>query len=370
MTDTDLTPALHEAVEETDLRHRAAPKQSFDAYRRMRYDQLDRLVACRRTIYLDMNFWIALRDPQEARQPEKASALLDVLRSGVRSGQMLCPVSYAVFKELLKQKGDRRLRQARLMDELSLGVGLRNPFDTAEIEYLQFFARHTSHLHNRKLYSVWAPIGHIIGELYPADEKLVPAALMERCRKVMLDIMWSTQLVDLVGKDTPECPIGGASKINIERQNYPRGGKTFECLFAEELDGELEAMNPHLEAMMRQLALCNGIDSGGDGLPPRERRAMINLFREIVTRGLDSAAIPSQRIRAALHAAIRLDDRRPFKDNDIDDIGHASVAAAYCNVFLCDGPLGALLRAPKVTAATHSNCTVITNFDEAFNAFR
>jgi hypothetical protein len=367
-TPEDLNPAVPTVLEESDLRHRTTSEQSFDAYRRMRYDELDRMVASRRPVYLDMNFWIAIRDPKEARHPQKASAFLDVLRSGVRGGQVICPVSYSVFVELLKQKGDRRIRQATLMDELSLGIGLRNPFDVAEIEYLQFFARHTPYLRGRRLYSVWGPIGHIIGELYPEDDEVLPTELMERCRKVILDVMWSTRLVDLIDKDPPANPRGTAFKINIERKNYPRGGKTFERLFAEELDGELDAMSPHLEAMVEQLALCSGVDSGDNGLPPGELRAFINGLREVVTRGLDSTAIPSQRIRAALHAAIRLDDRRPFKDNDIDDIGHASVAAAYCNAFLCDGALGVLLRDAKVRAVTATTCAILSDYDSALDA--
>jgi len=34
-----------------------------------------------------------------------------------------------------------RLRQAKIMDELSVGIGIRNGSDIAEIEFCEFFGR-------------------------------------------------------------------------------------------------------------------------------------------------------------------------------------------------------------------------------------
>ena len=113
-----------------------------------------------------MNFWIWIRNPSETKKPAAAQRLLALLRAGVKDARLLCPVSYAVFLELMKQLPERRLAQARIMDELSQGIGIRNRFDTAEIEYLQFFARQLPLQNGAKIDPVWAPVGHLIGEKY------------------------------------------------------------------------------------------------------------------------------------------------------------------------------------------------------------
>ena len=148
---------LRQVMIKADERHSRASSESFAAYRQSRYEQLKRFVAARRSVYLDMNFWISLRNPSESRGPRESAVLLEVLRRGVKSGNVLCPVSYHVFVELMKQKGPRRMAQAQLMDELSLGIGVRNSFDVIEIEYLNFFAKHVPQVSAARIDHIWAP---------------------------------------------------------------------------------------------------------------------------------------------------------------------------------------------------------------------
>ena len=85
-----------------------------------------------------------------------------------------------------------------------------------------------------------------------------------------------------------------------------------------------------------------------------------------MTRGLDAKAIPSLRVRSALHAAIRMDDRRPFRENDLDDIAHSSVAASYTDVFLTERSFSELLNRPAVQSViAPSKCRVVSNISEA-----
>ena len=100
----------------------------------------------------------------------------------------------------------------------------------------------------------------------------------------------------------------------------------------------------------------------------QERRAWVNILRESVIRGFDKRAIPSQRIRAALHAAIRMDDRRPFRQNDIADIDHSSVAAAYCDIFLTERSFAELLRRKAVKDVCVLQGEVISDVTEACEA--
>ena len=266
-----------------------------------------------------------------------------------------------------------RLRQAEVMDELSLGVAIRNGFDMAEIEFCEFFGRNLPTLRSipYRVESVWCPVGQMVVEKYPYHDDL-PADVMERCRKVMLDVMWEKRMIDYAALDgLPEYPRDTAARVNAERQSYPRGQQSFSELFAAELNGALDVMYPRLEEQIVSLAGIFGIH------PTAKERAgasayrypLINLFREAVTRGLDAKAIPSLRVRSALHAAIRMDDRRPFRENDMDDIAHSAVAVCYGDLFLTERSFAELLNRPAVQAViAPTNCRVVSNVSDALAA--
>ena len=358
------------AMEESDTRH-AESSVSFEAYRRSRYDALNAWVAVRKAVYLDMKYWIWLRDPIASPFPAETEALRTALRHGVSTGQLFCPVSYPAFTELMRiNPHNLRSRQAEVMDELSAGVAIRNGFDMAEIEFCEFFGRNFPALRDipYRVETVWSPVGHMVVEKYPYHNDL-PADFMERGRKVMLDVMWEKKMTDYAELEgMPEHPQDTAARVNAERQTYPRGQQSFSELFAAELNGALDVMYPRIEEQLVSVAGIFGIrptaqeraDAGA------YRHVLINLFRESVTRGLDAKAIPSLRVRSALHAAIRMDDRRPFRQNDLEDIAHSSVAVSYSDVFLTERSFAELLNRSAVQSVMGpTKCRVVSSVADA-----
>ena len=327
----ELIPELDERtrqlIEESDRRHAAAESVPFEAYRRGRFDELNKWVRARKPVYLDMKYWIWLRDPDGSPFPSETRALRGALLRGVNTNRLFCPVSYPAFVELMRINPlNVRFRQAEIMDELSVGIGIRNGFDMAEIEFCEFFGRNLPALRviPYRVETVWCPVGQMVVEKYPYHDEL-PADLMERCRKVMLDVMWEKRMTDCAAlEDMPQAPRDTASRVNAERESYPRDQQAFSDLFAGELNGTLDVLYPRIEEQLVSLARIfdirvNAKDRERAGA---YRHVWVNLFREAVTRGLDAKAIPSVRVRAALHAAIRMDDKRPFRENDFDDIAH------------------------------------------------
>jgi len=154
-------------MEESDARHAETPSVSFEAYRRRRYDELNAQVSALRSVYLDMKYWIWLRDPERSAFPAETKALRMALAHGARTGRLFCPVSYPAFIELMRINPiGLRLRQAELMDELCAGVAIRNGFDMAEIEFCEFFGRNLPALRAipYRVESVWCPVGQMIVE--------------------------------------------------------------------------------------------------------------------------------------------------------------------------------------------------------------
>src|SRR5438445_11180205 len=95
----------------------------------------------------------------------------------------------------------------------------------------------------------------------------------------------------------PEHPRDTATRVNAERQTYPRGQQSFSELFAAELNGALDVMYPRIENQLVSVAAIFGIR------PTAQERAeagayrhvLINLFREAVTREFDAMAVASMR---------------------------------------------------------------------------
>lgn len=370
----EIDDRTHRTMEESDSRHAESTSESFEAYRRRRYDELNAWVGERKAVYLDMKYWIWLRDPVVSPFPAETDALRTALRHGVSTGRLFCPVSYPAFTELMRIN-PRSLRscQAEIMDELSAGVAIRNGFDMAEIEFCEFFGRNLPALRDipYRVETVWSPVGHMVVEKYPYHDDL-PADFMERGRKVMLDVMWEKRMTDYAALEgMPEPPRDTAARANAERQSYPRGRQSFSELFAAELDGALDVMFPHIEETLISVAAIFGISASAEerARAGAERHVWINLFREAVTRGLDTKAIPSLRVRAALHAAIRMDDRRPLRQNDLEDIAHSSVAVSYSAAFLTERSFAELLnRSPVQSAIAPTKCRVVSNVGDALAA--
>jgi hypothetical protein len=182
--------------------------------------------------------------------------------------------------------------------------------------------------------------------------------------------MWAEKMESLVAQmdSCPRSPATTAAKINCARQIHQRGRKPFESLFADELHGILDRMTPAIENCFKQAAAFSGNEVAVQPMDESDRRACVNLLREVVTQGLDKTAIPSQRIFAALHAALRLNDKYAFKENDLDDIRHSAVAVAYCDVFLTERGIADKLRLPAVQTVIPCECKVVNNFDEAISA--
>jgi len=238
-------------METADARHRENADQEFGEYRRQRYNELRQFISSRRMVYLDLKYWIWMRDPANAPEPANAQQLLDLLKSKVKSGELLCPVSYPTLLELSKIGSAKvRLCQAQVMDELSGGIGLRNQFEIVEIEILSLLIQHAPPFASMPVDPVWTRVGNIIGEFSPEKPEF-PIDLLERGCKVMFDVSWAVTVQHLAQRmdrmpDLSSRWAATSARINEERKKHPRGQQSFEKLFSDELRGSSPSSNPKL----------------------------------------------------------------------------------------------------------------------------
>jgi len=61
-----------------------------------------------------------------------------------------------------------------------------------------------------------------------------------------------------------------------------------------------------------------------------------------------------------------MDDRRPFRENDLNDIAHSAVAVSYTDLFLTERSFAELLNRSAVQSVIGStNCRVVSNVSDA-----
>src|SRR5437868_2549697 len=84
--------------------YRANGHISIDRHVKSRMVELGRSLDPKIAVYLDINFWIVLRNVALGRdRSADASELLRLLRQAIADGKLFCPASESVFLELLKQ---------------------------------------------------------------------------------------------------------------------------------------------------------------------------------------------------------------------------------------------------------------------------
>jgi hypothetical protein len=88
--------------------YRSQPTVTFDEHLGSLEDTLACEVLAKTRIYLDLRYWIFLRDANlDTSQRPVHRKLLDALVSGVEAGKVVCPITESVFFELERQGSGR-----------------------------------------------------------------------------------------------------------------------------------------------------------------------------------------------------------------------------------------------------------------------
>jgi hypothetical protein len=361
--------------------HRQNPEISLSQYRLNRIAELARDVMPRTRVYLDTRYWLFLRDAELGRPRNTVHVeLLDLLRPGVQSGRLLCPIGDSTFFELLKQSdNDTRLATARLIDTLSLGVVIQNAADRLRMELVQFW---TDMLLKKGVPSppvdrVWMKVGHVLGTAEPIlegvskDEQLAIS-------KAFFDVMWALTLEELL-LDTPQpLDIGdqdyrmSAERITAASRAAAPEVTNFRALYLAEIKGFFDSHEWDLCAAFAEMYSAthpNERAATPEDFQSESRRivnALTNLFR-LEKLG---TAVPTAQIVAGLYAGVRWQRQRPFKSADFYDFYHATAALPYCNVFLTERFLGTLLTRPPLNLSSVFGTRVVWDESEAVDLLR
>lgn len=361
--------------------HRAAPHISIDQHVQHRVVELGRSLDSRAAVYLDMRFWIMLRQSALGDDPDPSVAeLLQLLRSRVAQGAIFCPVSDGVFLELLKQTDLKsRLATARLVDELSLGVTLLTNQARVATELARFFQGCTPSisaedaLHPLR-HLVWSKLPYVLGFVHPY-ETAFDAATERAIQKAFFDRLWTvplSQMIEMIGAEGSENLSFSilADKLTRGAAEHAASLRSFKHTLEEEMRGAADlCADMGAEIMAAIIQKQSGMETlEGSAEWGTLRNFCANvIFHVLKNTERARKEIPTIHIEACLHAAIRWDKQRPFRANDIYDFEHAASALAHCQAFFTEYPLRMLLESKHMKLREHYGCFVTSVVSDAID---
>jgi hypothetical protein len=358
--------------------HSRYPDISIDRHVKSHVVELGRALTNKHAIYLDIRYWLLLRRAWLANNDSTPDGkLLVLLRDAVKTGKVFCPISETVFLELLKQSDpSSRLRTAKLIDDLSLGVSLLSQRERVATELAHFLYSYSAQ-DGTELYSlrhlVWTKLPYVLGFIHPTEAAL-DAATQLAAQKAFVDEMWTIELTQMIERlgDGP-LPFDSrlndiASKLNVGNAQHAAEIRSFQQALTDELSGVADLCADTAADIMGEIAEKQGHSSPprGSDAWKRTRRMCANLlFHGLQAKPGLRNKLPTLYIEACLHAAIRWDKTRRLVGNDIYDFNHASAAVSHCQAFFTEGPLKALLASKHHGLADDFGCQIASEVPEA-----
>lgn len=356
--------------------HRRHPEISIAQYVKAKSLELAESIQGLEKIYLDLRFWVLLRDAHMGRSKIQAAyALLGTIRSAVAIGKVLCPISESVFLELLKQQ-DLITRQAtaELIDEFSHGITLVPYEQRVAQELISVIAVPTpndAQYHEPKDL-VWSKLSYVLGVVHPSETDFPPEEELV-IQKSFFDHMWQIPLVDMLSylEDEafypPEKFGETAGKLNELNQNHQDEVKNFRQVYLDEIRGAL-SLFMHVPRMWseNEYERVSGASAACSDHEIQEREQKWHtVFGNLVTEKSVARRLPSLYVSALCHAAVRWDKGRKLVANDFYDFHHAAAAVGYCRAFMTEKPLRSLLQQKHLQLANDYPCVVIADINEA-----
>lgn len=349
--------------------HRAHPEVDLRAHSRNKQIELAMSLKGRRAIYLDLKFWIGIRDAQAVGHAlHPYSTLLSSLREAVANGRAFCPISDSCFMEVFKQAdiNTRRLTVA-LIDELSLGVTLV-AFDLrigTEIAHLLHAALTPDQVYPLDQL-VWTKLSYALGYFSPPID-MFDEHTGRAIEKAFFDHMWTIPLGeieqyigDLMSSKDPGHQHRLAHTLNQDIAEHALGIKSFKQVYEGELIGVMD-----LYAGRAADIMC---DMAPPSLGPRPAKDTaeyktiehhcLGLLVGSMGSSKGKATLRTLHIETSIHAAVRWNKGQKFKANDFFDIQHAAAAVGYCDAFFTERSLANVLTRSDLALDKLYDCTV------------
>jgi hypothetical protein len=316
-----------------------------------------KLMTSKLRVYLDTKYWVYLREARRDRTTSARKEILELLEHLVETGKAICPLSGQTFVELLKQRHrESRLAASEIMDKLSKQICFISPTQIVGQEIITFVrnrqakSQGLSPFNNVKY--IWTKVPFILGELYPRWDG-IPEVEQEAVRESFLDYLSKKPLKEIVEVLPDKMPARNYSEL-VDRLNKGKDAnqswRTFHQVFMHEIAAALDVLREELEQVWIYLFEVHGGMSVSSETVQRLKCA--ELLRNLIYRAVDEGKIgrelPYIYVHGMIHAHVRYDKKRRYKENDISDIGHTAWALPYCQYFFTEDNFAAIITQTKL----------------------
>jgi hypothetical protein len=152
-----------------------------------------------------------------------------------------------------------------------------------------------------------------------------------------------------------------ARDLHAANQQYAGEHATFEALRLAELDGVIDLF---VDDAMSMLSVVAARSEGRIPLLNNDRQStdfVARILRALVRSDEFPHDCPSLYVKATCYAAVRRDQHRVFRANDMMDFNHASAALPYCDGFFTESPLRTLIQQRHTRLSEVFPCAVFSD---------
>jgi hypothetical protein len=342
------------------------PSSVVQKHVRARLLELGVKVAATRRAYLDKCFWVRLRDHANGIKSTAAtSALFDALRSEVRQGGLICPISDTLFVELLRQSDLRtRSATAELIDEFSTGVSLIPDEERFNLEVETLVLRRLGQSVQPIEHRVWSRVAFVLGIPHTHPH---PGRTADAVEIGFFDYLWDLPLVRVlavIGDRVPPDPMFGqqAKLLNEGNAEQSTELRSFQQAYRDELAGALDLAIPQMQRTLETVYRSTGSNEPANWTDDHLRK-MHAVLVAVARTPEGRMALRSAHLAASMHAATRWSKTKRLTAHDLPDFLHAGAAIGYCDAFFTDGPTKHLLDQKNL--GIHDDFSCATAADDA-----
>ncbi|MFA5762378.1 MAG: hypothetical protein WC931_02175 [Bacilli bacterium] len=335
-------------------------------------------------IYLDMNYWIRLREAAAGNPHEDIdTALLTFLLENVAIGRLFCPISEATCLELGKQDDpESRAATAKLIGDLSLGVTLIDSQRRVALEIIHSLPPRIGESLPPLKYLVWTRLTSVMGLAAFTEAKLGTGTMAISFFKHVWNMPLSESLPLIFGRSNRlDVFQKTANDLNAENLTHSGDLRSFLKAYSDELSGLIDlCVDTSIDFIIETAGWKGGPISGQGGeqtvlLKNSLKNYLFQLMKKKTTNSSCGKAelqdiLPTLHIMASLGGSVRRDKRRPLKANDLFDFWHAAAAIAYCDSFFTEKALRTMVMQKNLALDERHHCHVIADPVEALEYLR
>jgi hypothetical protein len=331
-------------------------------------------------LYLDTKYWILLRDAYIGRSQDPIHAkLLRVIYNKTKSGHIICPGHLPICIEFAKQNDYQTLQKSfEILDLFSNGYCLKSPEDRLTLELFHFFRTKTLNeedcYHPRIL--AWTKPFHFSGTQLP-HLPLLDKDTNTSIQIQFLDYSWNLKFSDILKtigcsefhKNISAINFCPSKSLNEGKLSHADELRSLKQSISTETNGIIDILAPTIERLSEWILPLNDTKYYfKDSQNTNTTTIMINMIHDhLKTQPIDTK-LATIRIQSMLHAAIRWDKQRKYRDNDMFDIEHASGALPYCDMFLTENSLYSLVTRKDIKLDSLYKCKVLADPKLAYEA--